>query len=524
MGIWNFYFIAKLSLYFGHYIGFHVFANLAFALFLVIPVRHSRLKLARQIAAVPVGVALFYYDTWLPPFLRLISQASLLKGFDPAYLAELIGRFISFQVIAALALLYAIYFLAGKRLRISTFVFIAMLVPLSPVTTKSSGIGVAENRPSPGLPETATAKPSHSPTDDELTASLDSFYKNEATRTVSFMPPEKSDAPFDIIFLHICSLSWDDLDFTKEKNHPLFRRFDIVFTNFNSAASYSGPAAIRALRGNCGQPRHKDLYTASPAQCKTFDTLQQAGFKPQLAMNHDGHFDNFLAEIRKQGALNLPPFDVRGAPPYLQNFDGSPVHDDYTVLSKWWEKRLSTPSDRVALFYNSVSLHDGNRYSGSRSGNSMEIYPPRLTRLLSDLDHFFTQIETSGRRAIVVFIPEHGAAIRGDRMQIPGMREIPSPHISIVPVGIKLIGKTTASTEPLVVSAPASYLAVSELLSGFISQTPFTGGAPDLDRYVRNLTSTEFVAENEDVTVIRHDDRYFMRAQDTGWVEYASPK
>src|SRR3989338_5803367 len=104
MGIWNFYFIAKLFLYFGHYIGFHVFANLAFALFLVIPVWHPRLNLFRQLFAVPTGVALFYYDTWLPPFSRLVSQASLLKGFDAVYMVELIGRFINPAVVAGLAL------------------------------------------------------------------------------------------------------------------------------------------------------------------------------------------------------------------------------------------------------------------------------------------------------------------------------------------------------------------------------------------------------------------------------------
>ena len=517
MGIWNFYFITKLFLYLGHYIDFHVLANLAFALFLVIPVEHPHLKLLRQLVAIPAGVALFYYDTWLPPFSRLTSQASLVQGFDPVYLMELVGRFISLPVVAALGLLYIIYIFAGKKLRISTFVFIAMLTPLLPIATKSSGSST--NQP---LPESAKAPAtSRPPTDEELTASLDLFYRQEATRTVAFTPPEKSGAPFDIIFLHICSLSWDDLDFVKENDNPLFKRFNIVFTNFNSGASYSGPAAIRVLRGSCGQQKHDDLYNPPPAQCMTFDNLQRAGFEPQLAMNHDGHFDNFLAEIRKHGVLNVPPFDIKGAPPYLQSFDGSPVSDDYSVLSKWWEKRLNTPSERVALFYNSVSLHDGNRYSGSRSANSMEIYHPRLTRLLGDLDRFFTQLEASGRRAVVVFIPEHGAAIRGDKMQISGMREIPSPRISIVPVGIKLVGvKENTAAQPLIVSQPASYLAVSKLLSDFIGKPPFGENSVGLGEYTRDLPVTEFVSENEDIVIMRRGNQYNMRSKDSGWIGY----
>ena len=37
MGIWDFYFIAKLYLYFGHYMGFHAWLNMAFAVFLSVP-------------------------------------------------------------------------------------------------------------------------------------------------------------------------------------------------------------------------------------------------------------------------------------------------------------------------------------------------------------------------------------------------------------------------------------------------------------------------------------------------------
>lgn len=529
MGAWNYYFIAKLFLYFGHYIGFHVLANLAFALFLAIPTQRPRLKLLRQIVAVPAGVALFYYDTWLPPFSRLISQASLLKGFDPVYMVELAGRFINPAVVAALALLYAVYFFARKRLRVSTFVFIAMLAPLLPLPEKSPDAGMTAALPgatgsqsSPASPEHPATKPPEPVTDEKLTASLDSFYKNEAARAVSFAPPEKSDAPFDIIFLHICSLSWDDLDFVKERDNPLFKRFDIVFTDFNSAASYSGPAAIRVLRGSCGQQKHSALYEPSPPQCLTFDNLRQAGFEPQMAMDHDGHFGDFLAEVRKYGGLELTPFDeTKGMPPYLQSFDGTPVYDDYTMLSRWWEKRLKTPAARVAMYYNSISLHDGNRYSGSRSGNSMEIYHPRLTRLLGDIDRFLAQLSASGRRAVVVFIPEHGASIRGDKIQIAGMREIPSPRISIVPVGVKLIGAAgNAAGGPLIVSKPASYLALSKLLSGFIGKTPFAGSGLDLGEYVRDLPTTEFVAENDDVVVMRRGNRYFMRTRDTDWIEY----
>jgi cellulose synthase operon protein YhjU len=541
MGIWNFYFIAKLFLYFGRYMGFHVWLNLPFAIFLSIPIpeRYKRLRPVRQIVAVPVGIALFYYDTWLPPITHVFSQASQLEGFSATYLLELVGRFFNPLAVGGLILLYAVYFFAAKKLRITSFVYLAMLIPLlsigqprlptqpvdefttsAPDAADSSGAENSARSSDSAGTEGTTEKYFAPPTAANLTAQLNSFYVEESKRSVSFTSPPPSDAPFDIIILQICSLSWDDLDLTRERDNPLFKRFNIVFTNFSSAASYSGPAAIRLLRSSCGQTRHKALYDATAPQCLTFDDLQKIGFEPELALNHNGQYGGFLDELRERGGLMSPLFDTRGLPPYLQSFDGSPVHDDYAVLSKWWTKRMQSQAQRVALFYNTISLHDGNYYSGHRS-NSLETYHPRLKQLLSDLDHFFNDLQASGRRAVVVFVPEHGAAIRGDKMQIAGLREIPTPRISIVPVGIKLIGlPEKPDARPLLVSKPVSYLAISKLLSDFITITPFGGSSLSMKDYVRDLPSTEFVSENEDVVVMRRGKQYFIHSRDADWVEY----
>ncbi|MFP3648914.1 cellulose biosynthesis protein BcsG, partial [Paraburkholderia sp. SIMBA_054] len=72
---------------------------------------------------------------------------------------------------------------------------------------------------------------------------------------------------FDVIVLHVCSLSWDDLDVSKARNNPMLSHFDYLFTNFSTAASYSGPAAIRVLRASCGQEAHADLYKPAAQQC-----------------------------------------------------------------------------------------------------------------------------------------------------------------------------------------------------------------------------------------------------------------
>lgn len=526
MGLWDLYFITKLFLYFGHYIGFHPWLNLAFAIFLVIPIpdshpRRKHLARIRQAIAIPAGIALFYYDTWLPPITRAFSQASNLEGFSGTYLIELVGRFFNPLVAAGLVLAFVIYFFAAKRIRVSSVLFLMMLVPLFSFSHGKSQpdamapMAAAEDE----MPSAAEAM-SGPPSEANLTAQLKYFYATESKRSVSFSPPARSDAPFDIIFIHVCSLSWDDLDFNRQRDNPLFKRFDIVFTNFSSAASYSGPAAIRLLRGSCGQPRHKTLYDPAPPQCLTFENLQQNGFEPQFALNHNGQYGGFLDDVRVRGGLQAKLFDPHGLPPYLQSFDGSAVHDDYAVLSKWWDNRLQSHAERVALFYNTISLHDGNYYTGHRS-NSMEIYPARLAQLLKDMDRFFSVLQASGRRAVVVFVAEHGASVRGDKMQIAGLREIPTPRISTVPVGIKLIGlPDNPGAKPYLVSRPSSYLAVSQLLSNFITITPFGKGSLSMEDYARDLPETNFVAENEDVVVMRRDKAYYIHSRDAEWVEY----
>lgn len=515
MGIWNFYFITKLYLYFAHYMGFHAWLNIVFALFLSMPLRerYSRLKPVRQIIAVPSGIALFYYDTWLPPFTRVFSQASQLEGFSQIYLMELAGRFFNPLVTGGLILLFVVYSFAKKKFRISSFVFLAMLAPL---------FSIGQSRPP--QPEAADAVAaigiSGPPTNARLTAQLKAFHLNEARRASPFSPPSKSDEAFDIMFLHVCSLSWDDLDFTGQRDNPLFKRFDIVFSNFNSASSYSGPAVIRLLRGSCGHPTHKSLYDTAPARCLILDNLHLAGFDPQLAMNHDGRYGDFLDDVREGGGLKAAPFDYKGISTYLRSFDGSPVYDDYDVLQKWWGKRIRSPNERVALLYNSISLHDGNYYSGRRT-NSMEIYPPRLARLLDDMDRFFSLLQASGRRVVIVFVAEHGASIRGDKMQISGLREIPSPRITTVPVGIKLIGiPDNPAVPPLMITTPTSYLAVSQLLSNFVATSPFAKKNLDMKDYVQDLPVTNFVSENEDVVVMRQDQQYFIHAKGADWAEY----
>ena len=130
MGLWSAYFFAKLLLYAGGYIDFSPWLNLAFAAFTALPPQNRRQRFAKNLIAVPLSIVLLYHDSWLPPISRALSQAGNLHVFTFSYSMELLGRFISLKVVAELALMFGLYALARRKLRLSTFVFIAILLIL----------------------------------------------------------------------------------------------------------------------------------------------------------------------------------------------------------------------------------------------------------------------------------------------------------------------------------------------------------------------------------------------------------
>ncbi len=584
MGIWGFYFIAKLALYWKQLIGFHTLANLAFAAFILFPVKHVIWRRVKQVAIALSALALLYYDSWLPPIGRVLSQASLVSSFSPAYLIELAGRFISPPIVALLAAAGAAYWLVSRWVRLDTIVVAVMMAvplvayfkspvprtvdqtkqfaqfeengqtglpiqtiqpalpaqpaqPVQPTLHAQSAIqkqaalpdkATQNTLPPPPLPSQHAQKNEPAESSDTANASPDfekilrDFLAQEATRSVSFPAPKPGATPFDIIFIHVCSLSWDDVRAVGLEHHPLWQRFDILLTRFNTVSAYSGPAAIRLLRATCGQPSHVSLYSPAPDKCYLMNNLKRSGFEPGLAMNHDGHFDKFLETVQAQGQMNVPLMPLNGVTIYQHAFDDSPVYDDLSVLTRWLENRKKSNSQRVALFYNTASLHDGNHLTGANSNlNSKETFKMRLSKLLDDLEKFMQNMEASGIRAVVAMVPEHGAAFRGDKMQIAGLREIPSPSITLVPVGIKAVGTDfQRAGRTMQIDKPTSYLALSHIVARMLEKPPNTNKTFTPSDYVADLPITPFVSENENVIMVGYKQRYYLRQDTSEWLDY----
>lgn len=521
MGLWSAYFFGKFLLYAGGYIGFSPWLNLLFALFTALPPQNARQRFTKNLLAVPLGIMLLYRDSWLPPIGRVLSQTQNLATFTLPYLLELAGRFVNWKVLIALAVMLVLYALARRKLRLSTFVFlgifIVMLIPegqslLQPAVATNAAASSA------GAPPPVASIDPRNLRREALDELLTQFYAKELSRQVHFPAVAAADVPYDIVLLHVCSLSWDDLQAVQRADDPLLKRFDILFSAFNSAASYSGPAAIRLLRGNCGDTAHKQLYDPANRDCLVIDGLQGAGFEPHWLMNHDGKFGDFFTDVRERGAFPAPLEDSRGATVAQRSFDDSPIYGDYSVLSRWWTKRMSNPAPRVVLYYNSISLHDGNRIDGKAVGAGSSSFADRLQQLTRGIGQFLDDLQRSGRQVIVVLVPEHGAAVRGDKRQIPGLREIPTPAITHVPVGVALVNAARPPNQVQQrVESPSSYLALNELLSRFLADNPFNKATLNLSTYAQNLPQTESVAENDGTVIMQISGQYMMRTPDGAW-------
>ncbi|BEO44961.1 membrane protein [Serratia marcescens] len=530
LGGWNLYFLAKFALLWFGYLNFHALPNLVFMAYLLMPIPSPRLHCWRHYLAIPIGIALFYHDTWLPGINSILSQGSQLAGFSAQYLLELVSRFINWQMVGAAFVLLIAYLFVAQWVRVTVFTVAALVwlnivniagpaVSLLPASSTAAAGGAGT--PATAAPTAGDNAPADSlpPTSANLTAYLNQFYEREKGRATAFPATLPADAqPFDLLVINICSLAWADMEAVNLQNHPLWSKMDIMFDSFNSATAYSGPASIRLLRASCGQLSHHDLYQPVNQQCYLFDNLAKLGFKEQLMLDHSGVFGNYLKELREQGDMQAPLMSQAGVGNELTSFDGEPIYNDLELLTRWLDQQQKAGDARTATFFNVIPLHDGNRFVGS---NKSADYQPRAQKLFDQLNTFLDQLEKSGRKVVVVIVPEHGAALVGDKMQMSGLRDIPSPNITHTPVGIKLIGmKAPHQGSPLQIKTPSSYLALSELVSRLVDGKVFSESSVDWQALTQGLPQTPVISENDNAIVMQYQGKPYIRLNGGDWVPY----
>src|SRR5579862_562249 len=492
MGIWlwTFYFAVKLWLHLGNVIAIHFWPNLALLLIAMPLTRASGfaprwIRILRQAVAIPFGVGLLWYDSYLPPFLYsihfLAQNIVLLSG---GFVFEFARGFLASpgSVLVVVILMAVLFFASRNRIHPTPIVLLALMVVLIQ---------------GPHLPPALIAK------------AAARFYSRESIRVVSF-DKDASTADFDIVIVQICSLSWDDLGVVGQPHPRLFDRANVLFTNFNSATSYSTPAGLRLLRGSCGQVANSDLYDPWPRECFLIDQLRNAGYHTYAAFNTEPEYYGMSAGLTRMAHLDAP-IPVKGVPEQMLSFDNQPVYQNGSLLGRWLALRQKDSAPRAMLFYNSISLHGGGHWDrpGGWNIKRAAFYAKALDDLGNDVQAFEDALAKSGHSAVVMIVPEHGAALRGSPIQAADLRDIPLPSITLVPVAVRFIGPLFADMPVgLEVQRPSSYLALATMLSELRSDPSIASDSRRLQRMLDELPETDFMSETQHWKIFRLSEKY----------------
>lgn len=521
LGIWNVYFVLKFALAAFGYINLDFLGNALLMAWLLLLIDRRALRILRGGLGFVAAVVLIYSESWLPGIESIMANKAGITGFSLLYVTELAIDFINPQMVGWGLLALLLYFLLRNYLRLTfftivyflgavTFPFVQSLLP------EDAPVQVAGTATSTQAPTTGKAK------SDDLKAVGEWYsafidYERERRATMPQGLSEK-DTPFDILLLSICSLSNDDLAASQLDTHPVFNRFNIRFDEFNSATGYSGPALLRLLNGACGQPSHNDLYGERRTECEVMTRLGTLGYTQRLLMDHSGEYDNFLQSLRDKAGVTAP-LDNTKFPLRYMGFDDEEISDSLAVLRHWQRTQARSKDRRTVTLMNFIALHDGNRLPGR--GRS-EPFKPRAKRMFDDLNTFMNELERSGRKVMLVIVPEHGAAVRGDKIQAPRLRDIPNLRITQVPVMVKFFGLKGLPTEAIHVTGNTSYLALTSLIGKTLETDYFgkQGGSVPLEDLVKDLPQTNPVSENGQAQVLKYKDRQYVRMNGGEWKPY----
>ena len=522
LGVWNVYFIIAFALAAFGYIELNLLGNALLMAWLLLPVGPKWLRILRGTLGVAAAAVLLYSESWLPGVDSILANKGGIAGFSLLYMAEFALDFINVKMVGWGLLVFLGYFLVRRYVRVTFFTIVyflgavtmpwvqSILPERAPVVTADAG-GQTNEAAAPAKTGKADAK--------AVGEWYDAFLAYEHDRRARFPNGlSEKDTPFDILLLSICSVSNDDLAVSQLDQHPLFKEFNIRFDSFNAATAYSGPALLRLLNGACGQPSHSELYGERRPECETMTRLGTLGYSQRLLMDHSGEYDNFLQSMRDKAGVTAT-LDNAKYPTRYMGFDDEEIADSLAVLRHWQRTQVKSKAGRTATLINFIALHDGNRLPGR---GRAEPFKPRAQEMFDNIRTFLRELERSGRKTMVVIVPEHGAAVRGDKIQVPRLRDIPTMRISRVPVMVKFVGLKGMPNEPIHVTGNTSYLALTSLIGKTLETDYFSkdGGTVPLEQLVHDLPQTNPVSENGTVQTLEYQGREYFRQNGGEWKPY----
>ncbi len=516
------YFIYAFVAYLLNFAEFKFLSNLALFICCLIAFERKFLNRLWSLLCALGLIVLFYHNSYLPSPLQ-IQEVMLSSHLTPyEFLNDVIVLSFNSNLLILMCLSLLASFFLGTFVKIASCVVIAFVVlgffnvqsAISALSEQTVQAQAVEDE-SPDLPP-----PPQGRTNDDLEAYYQTFLELEGQRKVDFVSTLPADfEPFDIVILNICSLAQDDLNATSLADHALFTQFDYAFDDFNCAASYSTPASLRLLRMNCGQMTEAEIYSGRRADCEIITALEGLGYEAHTFFDHDGLYGNYLKSLHDLAGLNDRLHTQKGWQIALKSFDGSAIYADKDLFASYIEHIANGSTTPKITFMNLLSLHDGNRYENEDHGAPYDI---RLAQMLDDINSFVTDLSNSKRPTLLIMVPEHGAAIKGDKMQIAKLREIPNSSITKVPVLLKFFGAQNPKAQRERISGHFSYLALGEIINRAISLNVFSKDKAqgELDDVMIDLPQTAAVSEATNAYYVELSQQGYYMLKGAEWSAY----
>lgn len=527
------YFLFKFGLYFMNLSGFDFALNLVLFLLCLFSIRVKPLNKIYKTILIIFGLVLIYHDSYLP----MLSPQVVYDEKGIAGVFELLSTFVSdyfdFSYLGIFVLLFIAVFFINDFLKVTTIVVICFITV---ACLNISALSVAKESKSQSVEnvvaDSADIPPQIGTADSQGVENyLQTFLELERQRIVT-MPstlPENF-TPFDIVIVNICSMATDDIEASNLLKHPLFRTFDFSFDTFNSVSSYSTPSSLRLLRSNCGQMTEAQMYKERRSECELITSVEQLGYQSEVYFDHNGKYGDYLKTLHDLGGLNENIHDLSKLAVKYNAFDGSAIRSDSDLFKAYVNNIARNGNVNNITFMNLLSLHDGNRLAGEKKSQS---YAPRLKLLLDNLEDFIKDIRDSNRNTLFIMVPEHGAAIRGDKMQIAKLREIPTDKITRIPVGVSFLGAqrnavgggTAKAHKTQRIKGFYSYLAISEIVKRSIEDNVFAKNEEDsktdkIADVFYDLPQTAFIAESTNAYYMNFQHQDFYKLKGEHWEKY----
>jgi cellulose synthase operon protein YhjU len=537
---WCWYFIGVAALHFFDYIIFNTAVNVLLAITVATPfppqLKHYRsANNIRHLLASIFALTLLWQESRLPPpsiFIEFFTNKTM--GASPVFLAGLFLRSINIPALILVVLFFGACILFAQTrfnkwypIVPGVIIFSLWLTKLTPSTLAQietiavDQVEIKNLYKSIGLTNENLADIEESPIPDNVSPEefLFLFYENEKNKRIEF--PRQITNPPDVYILQVCSFGWEDFTVAGVNTNPFFSQFDYIFTNFNSADSYSHTSAIRLLRGMCGQTPHENLFQNTSEECYVMDRFRSLGYKTFSVFNHDGIYSDFTKTLTSFTKIDQPK-SVASFTPSKIGFDNSKIYNDYEILSSWFTQEKSETKP-LATFYNSISLHAGTHGLDEKNWwkrSNESVFKDSVGTLTQDMTHFFNDIKSSGRPAVVIVVAEHGAALKNTPVQLQTFRQIPLPDITNVPAAIKLFGPGFSNNKtPMkkIISSSMSYTGLYTLL-GRILEQDFSQPSPEkLTGIASGLPQTDMVATSDTGTVIKRKNIFYYKNIGRSW-------